>query len=157
MLVSVRAVSHDHVSQVHHKLDMLGIGAQHTKDPSGIAWSQNRDFENLLKRLNANSEDPTEDKADAAPIDGFQRARVDEAVADPATVGLETKGRDEERKRKKKRLRDDDETTKTERASKKRKKAESTTTLPPVKVGLSSSGSPTPETISFVVYCSYQK
>lgn len=31
---------------------MLGIGAAHQKDPSGIAWKQNKDFENLLKRLN---------------------------------------------------------------------------------------------------------
>jgi Pin2-interacting protein X1 len=31
---------------------MLGIGMQHQKDPNGIAWRQNRDFENLLRRLN---------------------------------------------------------------------------------------------------------
>ncbi|KAG2015800.1 hypothetical protein CC2G_009035 [Coprinopsis cinerea AmutBmut pab1-1] len=39
--------------KVAQKLDMLGIGAAHQKDPNGIAWKQNRDFENLLKRLNA--------------------------------------------------------------------------------------------------------
>ena len=44
--------SHIKVSQ---KLDMMGIGAAHQKDPNGIAWKQNRDFENLLKRLNAAS------------------------------------------------------------------------------------------------------
>ncbi|KDR75259.1 hypothetical protein GALMADRAFT_140787 [Galerina marginata CBS 339.88] len=38
--------------KVSHKLDMLGIGAAHQKDPNGIAWKQNKDFENLLKRLN---------------------------------------------------------------------------------------------------------
>ncbi|KAF9460761.1 hypothetical protein BDZ94DRAFT_885770 [Collybia nuda] len=38
--------------KVSHKLDLLGIGAAHQKDPSGIAWKQNRDFEVLLKRLN---------------------------------------------------------------------------------------------------------
>ncbi|KAI0262586.1 hypothetical protein BC834DRAFT_812830, partial [Gloeopeniophorella convolvens] len=38
--------------QVAQKLDMLGIGMQHQKDPDGIAWKQNRDFENLLRRLN---------------------------------------------------------------------------------------------------------
>jgi Pin2-interacting protein X1 len=38
--------------KVSHKLDMLGIGAAQTKDPNGIAWKQNRDFENLLQRLN---------------------------------------------------------------------------------------------------------
>lgn len=40
--------------KVSHKLDMLGIGANQQKDPNGIAWKQNRDFENLLKRLNDN-------------------------------------------------------------------------------------------------------
>ncbi|KAG6837799.1 hypothetical protein H0H93_016167 [Arthromyces matolae] len=40
--------------KVSHKLDMLGIGAAHQKDPNGLAWKQNRDFENLLKRLNEN-------------------------------------------------------------------------------------------------------
>lgn len=38
--------------KVAQKLDMMGIGAAHQKDPNGIAWKQNRDFENLLKRLN---------------------------------------------------------------------------------------------------------
>jgi len=33
---------------------MLGIGAGHQKDPNGIAWKQNKDFENLLRRLNEN-------------------------------------------------------------------------------------------------------
>jgi Pin2-interacting protein X1 len=41
--------SHIKVSQ---KLDMLGIGAANQRDPNGIAWKQNKDFENLLKRLN---------------------------------------------------------------------------------------------------------
>ncbi|KAF9228354.1 hypothetical protein BS17DRAFT_813295 [Gyrodon lividus] len=38
--------------KVSQKLDMMGIGAQHQKDPNGIAWKQNREFEALLKRLN---------------------------------------------------------------------------------------------------------
>jgi len=42
--------SHLKVSQ---KLDMLGIGAAHQQDPHGIAWKQNKDYEALLKRLNA--------------------------------------------------------------------------------------------------------
>lgn len=41
------------------KLDMLGIGMQHQKDPNGIAWRQNRDFENLLRRLNEGTDDVT--------------------------------------------------------------------------------------------------
>ena len=140
---------------------MLGVGAQHTKDPDGIAWKQNRDFENLLKRLNANSEDPTEDEVDSAPIDGFHPARVDDPIVDTATVELETEGRiegrevEKERKnKKKKRRRDDDEVSKMERKARKRKKVESTTTsltCEPAEVDPSSSNSPTLETIAFVV------
>lgn len=39
--------------KVSQKLDLMGIGAQHTKDPNGIAWKQNKDFESVLRRLNA--------------------------------------------------------------------------------------------------------
>ena len=38
--------------KVSHKLDLLGIGAAQQKDPDGIAWKQNNDFERLLQRLN---------------------------------------------------------------------------------------------------------
>ena len=141
---------------MHHKLDVLGIGAQHTKDPNGIAWKQNRDFENLLKRLNANSENSTEDTTNVVPVDGFQPAGVD-IVA----VGSEMEGRDQERRvenggkrKEKKRQRDSGETEKTEgRTSKKQKKAESTTVatcIAPAEAGPSSWNSPTPETIAFV-------
>jgi len=132
------------------------------KDPNGIAWKQNRDFENLLKRLNANSEDPTEDKTGTAPIDGFQPSSVDDPVADAAGIGSETEGRDDERnvekerkRKKKKRLQDDGETAKTvERTSKKRRRAESTTATPaiePAETCPSGSNSPTLETVAFVV------
>ena len=154
-------VSHTRVVQVHHKLDMLGIGAQHTKDPNGIAWKQNRDFENLLKRLNANSEGPTDDGADSAPIDGFHPASVDEPVIDVTTVGWETEGRDEERRperekknKKKKRPRGGDETAETERKPKKRKKDVGSTTAEPasepMEVGSPRPNSPTQGIISFV-------
>lgn len=147
---------------MHHKLDALGIGAQHTKDPNGIAWKQNRDFENLLKRLNANSEDSTEDEVNSAPIDGFQPAHVDEPVADAATFGLGPEGRNEERKaekekkrKKTKRQRGDGKTANAEeRKSKKRKKVEPTTaasTSEPVEAVPSNSNFPTLETIAFVV------
>lgn len=53
--------------KVNQKLDMLGIGAAHQKDPNGIAWKQNKDFENLLRRLNGDSAPPT-------PVDGFVQA-----------------------------------------------------------------------------------
>ena len=46
--------------KVSHKLDMLGIGAAHQKGPDGIAWKQNKDFENLLKRLNENATENVE-------------------------------------------------------------------------------------------------
>jgi Pin2-interacting protein X1 len=134
---------------VHHKLDMLGIGAQHTKDPNGIAWKQNRDFENLLKRLNANSEDPTEDGTDPAPIDGFHPGHVDEPTADATTVGPETDGKG----KKKKRIRDNETAEVEEKKSKKRKKIKPTITAQasePAQAGSSSSDSPTPGTIAFV-------
>ena len=54
------------------KLDMLGIGMQHQKDPNGIAWRQNRDFENLLRRLN---------EGDTSAVAGpFHKAREEESL-----------------------------------------------------------------------------
>ena len=41
--------------KVSHKLDLLGIGAAQQKDPDGIAWKQNKEFECLLQRLNDES------------------------------------------------------------------------------------------------------
>ncbi|KAE9408664.1 hypothetical protein BT96DRAFT_913804 [Gymnopus androsaceus JB14] len=56
--------SHIKVSQ---KLDMLGIGAAQSKDPNGIAWKQNKDFESLLKRLNENP--PATETAESKDVD----------------------------------------------------------------------------------------
>lgn len=56
--------------KVNQKLDMLGIGAAHQKDPNGIAWKQNKDFENLLRRLNGGGEE-----AEVSKIDGFAKAQ----------------------------------------------------------------------------------
>jgi len=53
------------------KLDMLGIGMQHQKDPNGIAWRQNRDFENLLRRLNEGTN---------AVTGPFHKAREEESL-----------------------------------------------------------------------------
>ena len=52
--------------KVAHKLDMLGIGAAHQKDPNGIAWKQSKDFESVLKRLNeaTSFQPPTSDDAE---------------------------------------------------------------------------------------------
>ncbi|KAH9956189.1 hypothetical protein BC827DRAFT_1233410 [Russula dissimulans] len=59
------------------KLDMLGIGMQHQKDPNGLAWRQNRDFENVLRRLN-----------DGTGATGpFHKARESESREGAGTVG----------------------------------------------------------------------
>ena len=50
---------------------MLGIGAAHQKDPNGIAWKQNKEFESLLRRLNAGG---PEDESPATKVDGFAKA-----------------------------------------------------------------------------------
>ncbi|KIM45193.1 hypothetical protein M413DRAFT_429191 [Hebeloma cylindrosporum] len=55
--------------KVDHKLDMLGIGAAHQKDPNGIAWKQNKDFENLLKRLNETTVQNTPGEAEPEEIE----------------------------------------------------------------------------------------
>ena len=41
--------------KVQQKLNMMGIGAEHQRDPNGIAWKQDKEFEALLKRLNETS------------------------------------------------------------------------------------------------------
>jgi Pin2-interacting protein X1 len=62
---------------------MLGIGAAHQKDPNGIAWKQNKDFENLLRRLNAANGEGEEVKTN---VSGFSRAV--ESNLDGATNGV---------------------------------------------------------------------
>lgn len=52
--------------KVVQKLDMFGIGAAQQKDPNGIAWKQNKDFELLLARLNGGDA--------SATVDGFVKA-----------------------------------------------------------------------------------
>ena len=58
--------------KVHQKLDMLGIGKVHQNSPDGIAWRQNSDFENLLRRLNAGSEETADDTG--TKVEGFTKA-----------------------------------------------------------------------------------
>ncbi|KAJ7209670.1 hypothetical protein GGX14DRAFT_452525 [Mycena pura] len=70
-------LSHVKVSQ---KLDMFGIGAAQQKDPNGIAWKQNKDFEQVLERLNVAATEDTfsESKAmDAEGAEGKKRKRED--------------------------------------------------------------------------------
>ncbi|KDQ55042.1 hypothetical protein JAAARDRAFT_37578 [Jaapia argillacea MUCL 33604] len=83
------------------KLDLMGIGAQHQMDPSGIAWQQNKEFEGLLMRLNQAGKKE----------DGLQE---EEASMDTENVGDKRKTKDggqaEDKKRKKrKRAKDQDQ------------------------------------------------
>ncbi|RDB24746.1 Protein PXR1 [Hypsizygus marmoreus] len=95
--------------KVSHKLDMLGIGAAHQKDPDGIAWKQNKDFENLLKRLN-----------EAAAAESIPTANA----AEEEDIELEAKRGDsgEEKEKKRKRTKDVEGVSE-EKAKKKRKKS----------------------------------
>lgn len=83
---------------------MLGIGAAHQKDPNGIAWKQNKEFEALLKRLN--------DAKEAERIAHVESEEKGEVEVEPTSVTDESE--------KKKRKRDSNEEEKKER--KKRKK-----------------------------------
>lgn len=58
---------------------MLGIGHAHQNSPDGIAWKQNRDFENLLKRLNGLE---GEGEKEGAVMSGFHRPREEEVKED---------------------------------------------------------------------------
>ncbi|KAL0956249.1 hypothetical protein HGRIS_002403 [Hohenbuehelia grisea] len=91
-------ISHLKVSQ---KLDMLGIGAAQQRDPNGIAWKQNKDFENLLRRLNENGADSgssQEKKPGVVEEGGFVTAAQDE----PAKEDRTTEKKEKKRKRKEK-------------------------------------------------------
>lgn len=110
--------SHLKVSQ---KLDLYGIGAAHQKDPNGIAWKQNRDFERLLERLNNGSAGSAEDER--SKIEGFASATVSKAEAlgpaitttDEDAPGAEPVDTETKRKRK-------DGGDATDKAEKKRRK-----------------------------------
>ncbi|KAG5636639.1 hypothetical protein H0H81_007348 [Sphagnurus paluster] len=98
--------------KVSHKLDMLGIGAAHQRDPNGIAWKQNKDFESLLKRLNEA----------AAPGDAPADAEAKEEPRDGDEAG---EGDDSERKEKKRKRKQDRAEEKTKK--KRRKSADAGT------------------------------
>ncbi|KAI0360815.1 hypothetical protein OH77DRAFT_1393826 [Trametes cingulata] len=116
---------------VTQKLDMLGIGADHRNSQEGIAWKQNKDFENLLKRLNAaNGTAQAEDEPERMKVDGFVRAGPDaaaETVPEERATGEEAEStgaaEEEDKKSKKKRKKGEDEEGAHER--KKRKKSKS--------------------------------
>ncbi len=100
--------------KVQQKLDMMGIGAAHQKDPNGLAWKQNKDFENLLRRLNAGGDGNVE--AEMSKIDGFAKAS-ESKEEDGEADGQEEK----EEKKKRKREVDEDGTEVRKKKSKKSK------------------------------------
>ncbi|EIW55881.1 uncharacterized protein TRAVEDRAFT_50368 [Trametes versicolor FP-101664 SS1] len=99
---------------VTQKLDMLGIGADHRNSQEGLAWKQNKDFENLLKRLNAANGTVQEEEEVAMKVDGFVRAGpgagagtmqdTEEAEEGSSSDGDEKKSK----KKRKKEAREDD-------------------------------------------------
>jgi Pin2-interacting protein X1 len=86
--------SHLKVSQ---KLDMLGIGAAHQKDPHGIAWKQNKEFEALLQRLNAQD---GRDSTSNHVLGEFVRPEHPAAVAHPEEDKEPNQSSKKEKKRK---------------------------------------------------------
>lgn len=106
--------SHLKVSQ---KLDMLGIGAAHQQDPHGIAWKQNKEFEALLKRLNAQD---TQDSTSTLALGEF--VRPEQHALDTRTDGEEVEVSNQLSKKEKKRRRKDEEDGGDRKEKKKRKK-----------------------------------
>lgn len=104
--------SHLKVSQ---KLDMLGIGAAHQKDPHGIAWKQNKEFEALLQRLNAQD---GQDSPSKHVLGEFVRPEHPAEDAHPE----EDKEPNQSSKKEKKRKRKEGEQTVDGKDKKKRKK-----------------------------------
>lgn len=88
--------SHLKVSQ---KLDMLGIGAAHQKDPHGIAWKQNKEFEALLQRLNAQD---GQDSTSKHVLGEFVRPEHPTADAHPEEDKEPNQSSKKEKKRKRK-------------------------------------------------------
>ncbi len=113
--------------KVNQKLDMLGIGAAHQKDPNGIAWKQNKDFENLLKRLNAGGEGGGEE---VPKVDGFAKAKdMTEEEGTEKELGEEVakkrkrvEGEDNGKKKKSKATDESDEDATEKKKSKKKSK-----------------------------------
>lgn len=95
--------------KVAQKLDMMGIGAAHQADPDGVAWKQNKDFENLLKRLNqANGDVDVKEGSSRIVTNGFvqQKGKLEEEEEE----GEEGKVKDrKEDSRKEKRKKNDEQ------------------------------------------------
>ncbi|KAI6029466.1 hypothetical protein BKA83DRAFT_4219387 [Pisolithus microcarpus] len=106
--------------KVSHKLDMLGIGAAHKKDPHGIAWKQNKDFEALLQRLNGGKEE----KDSAVEQGGFVSATKGKAKEDGTDGEDVTIPRDKKRKGKRKHHDEGDGSRERDKKRKKKQKVE---------------------------------
>ena len=87
---------------------MLGVGAAHSKDPNGIAWKQNKDFEALLRRLNEGAEKET------GVVSEGEAGMREEGVLEVTDEGTE--------KAEKKRKRKDRDDSNEKKEKKKRKK-----------------------------------
>ncbi|KIM75760.1 hypothetical protein PILCRDRAFT_826915 [Piloderma croceum F 1598] len=92
--------------KVSQKLDMMGIGAANAKDPNGIAWKQNKDFEALLRRLNEGVE---------KEVGIISEGKGGEGISEDADQGTE-------KNKKRKRKDGDDADEKTEKKRRKKEK-----------------------------------
>lgn len=117
--------------KVAQKLDMMGIGAARQQDPNGVAWKQNRDYENLLKRLNE-ADGVEEEVQTGSGFDGFvkpegdagEEDEEDEKKKEKRKRNKDTVDEDKDKKKKKKKKRKSDENVEdTDRKSKKKKKS----------------------------------
>ncbi|KAG2153170.1 hypothetical protein DEU56DRAFT_898110 [Suillus clintonianus] len=105
--------------KVNQKLDMLGIGAAHQRDPHGIAWKQNKDFEALLQRLNAQD---GQDSASKDVLGEFVRPEQSAVDAHGGEKSEEDEQPNQSSKKEKKRKRREGEHTEDGKDKKKRKK-----------------------------------
>jgi Pin2-interacting protein X1 len=112
------------------KLDMLGIGMQHRKDPNGIAWRQQQDFESLLRRLNDGTDAPgpfckaraEEEGEEGSLLEGGEEKSTSETqkMDEDEGEGIIKK---KEKKKKRKNAEEPDEVTHDKKRRKKRKKS----------------------------------
>ncbi|TFK75476.1 hypothetical protein BDN72DRAFT_520746 [Pluteus cervinus] len=119
--------------KVSHKLDLMGIGAAHQKDPNGIAWKQNRDFENLLRRLNDGAGDggvETSEREEGGDVGLKMGGGWMKAKETSVNVQEDENGEEQEagsngnsgKKKKRKRKAEDTEESSSSKSKKKRKK-----------------------------------
>ncbi|OBZ78453.1 Protein PXR1 [Grifola frondosa] len=113
---------------VHQKLDMLGIGADHRNSQDGTAWKQNKDFENLLRRLNGNAGCAEEEMM---KVDGFTRAAPEpvseggaETIGDSVIPSAEGEPEKPRKKKRKEAVDDAHEDVEDEKNKKRKRDAE---------------------------------